>query len=149
MDYKEKLLSKKGEIEGIIEERRTRLMTSMKETTAELSLYDQHPADIGSEVYEREKDIGLLEALEFEKEKIDDALKRYEQGLYGVCEGCGQNIDPNRLDRVVNTTLCIECARKLSGKSTRPAEEDVLSMSSGFDKGENFPIAGYDFYEHK
>ncbi len=147
MDYKSKLLSKKEEIETVIKERQARLMTPITETTDELSMYDQHPADIASEVYEREKDIGLLEILELEKEKIDDALERLEQGLYGICEGCGQPIEPARLDRVVNTTLCVNCAHKIQNSYSRPAEEDVLSIATMSDKGETFQVAGTDFYE--
>ena len=113
-------------------------MTPITETTDELSMYDQHPADIGSEVFEREKDMGLLEILEIEKEKIDDALQRYEQGLYGICENCGQNIEPARLQRIVNTTLCAQCAHKTQDKYRRPAEEDTLSIASMTDTGKLF-----------
>lgn len=149
MDYKSRLLSKKREIEEVIKEKHESLMTPITETTDELSMYDQHPADIGSEVFEREKDMGLLEIFELEKEKIDDALQRYEQGLYGICEDCGQHIEQARLDRLVNTTLCANCAHKIQDKYTRPAEEDVLSISSMTDKGEAFQVAGFEFYEHE
>lgn len=148
MDYKNKLLSKKAELEQVIAERQKRLMTPITETTDELSMYDQHPADIGSEVFEREKDTTLLEMLEFEKEKLDDAIVRCEQGLYGVCDNCGKKIDPARLSRLINTTLCIECARENEfSYNKRPMEEDVLSISSMIDKGETFQVAGYEFYE--
>ncbi len=153
MVYKDKLQAKKNELEEVIQERRDRLMTPITETTNELSMYDQHPADIGSEVYEREKDISILEKLEFEKEKLDDAIRRYEQGLYGVCDRCGKHIDPARLHRLVNTTLCTECAGDIpfnkNHRNYRPAEEDVLSISSMSDKGEAFQLAGSDFYEHE
>ncbi|NLB87830.1 MAG: hypothetical protein GX790_01185 [Syntrophomonadaceae bacterium] len=149
MDYKTKLLARKREIEEIIAEKHKSLMTPITETTDELSMYDQHPADIGSEVFEREKDMGLLEILEIEKEKVDDALERYEQGLYGICESCGQNIEPARLERIVNTTLCSQCARKTQDKYIRPAEEDTLSIASMNDTGEAFQVAGFEFYEHE
>ena len=149
MDYKTKLLAKKEEIETVIKERQARLMTPLSETTDELSLYDQHPADIASEVYEREKDAGLLEMLALEKEKIDDALLRMEQGLYGICEGCGQHIEPARLNRIFSTTLCVNCAQNIQDSYRRPAEEEVLSITSMSDKGEAFQLAGSEFYEHE
>lgn len=140
---------RKRQIEEVIREKHERLMTPISETTDELSMYDQHPADLGSEVFEREKDMGLLEILEIEKEKVDDALQRYEQGLYGICESCGQNIEPARLERIVNTTLCAQCAYKTQNNYTRPAEEDTLSISSMTDKGEAFQVAGYEYYEQE
>lgn len=149
MDYRTKLLMRKREIEEVIKEKQERLMTPITETTDELSMYDQHPADIGSEVFEREKDMGILEVLEIEKEKVDDALQRYEQGLYGICESCGQNIEAARLERIVNTTLCAKCAHKTQNSYTRPAEEDTLSIASMNDTGEAFQIAGFEFYEHE
>ena len=150
MDYKARLQAKRNELEEVIRESQDRLMTPISETTDELSMYDQHPAEISSEVFEREKDMGMLEKLEFEKEKLDDAIARYEQGLYGICDTCGKNIEPARLSRLVNTTLCVECAEKNSfNYNYRQMEEDVLSISSMSDKGEAFQVAGTEFYEHE
>jgi RNA polymerase-binding transcription factor DksA len=98
-------------------------------------------------LYEREKDNGLLELLELELEKVNDAIKRYNSGQYGVCELCGKNIEKARLERVLNTTLCSECARQKQDKTTRPAEEDILSSARMADKGEAIQVAGYEFYE--
>lgn len=49
--------------------------------------------------------------------KIDEALRRLEQGDYGVCEACGENIDLARLKARPVTTLCIDC------KSDQEVEE--------------------------
>lgn len=150
MDYRDQLLARRAKLEQVINEKQARLSTPISETTDELSIYDQHPADIGTEVFEREKDLGMLEIMEFEKEKIDNALARYEQGLYGVCENCGKRIDPARLSRVVNTTLCIECARNRENRynyNNDTISNGILSISSLPDKGEAFQVAGYEFYE--
>lgn len=122
-------------------------MIPQQESTDELSLYDQHPADTASDLYEREKDAGLLEMLEFELEKLNDAINRYNSGCYGICENCGRPIEEGRLKRMVNTTLCAQCAVKRGDKFTRPYEEDILSAGSMADKGETIQVAGYEMYE--
>mgnify|MGYP000873530744 FL=1 len=74
IDYYQALLSRKQDIEEQIARRRDILQMPMSEYMDELSLYDQHPGDAASDTYEREKEMGLLEMLEFELEKVNDAL---------------------------------------------------------------------------
>ena len=147
MDPYNRLLARKQELEQMTGTLQERLMTPLAETTDELSLYDQHPADIGSEVFEREKDRGILELMQLELEKVHDALNKYEQGRYGVCEVCGQAIEPARLDRMVNTTLCVGCARQRQDSFRRPAEEEVLIAGDMSDRGETLQVAGYEYFE--
>ena len=63
-----------------------------------MSHYDQHPADQGSDTFEREKDLSILEQLEGELAEIEAALQRLDEGTYGVDEVTGEPIDPARLD---------------------------------------------------
>ncbi len=68
------------------------------EELGELSGYDQHPADQGSETFEREKDLSILERLEAELAEIEAALQRVDDGTYGIDENTGEPIDPARLE---------------------------------------------------
>lgn len=43
---------------------------------------------------------------------LEDALARAEKGLYGLCENCGRDIAPERLEALPFTTLCFDCASK-------------------------------------
>lgn len=147
MDIREKLLTRQRELEQTITRRKDDLMIPLQESTDELSLYDQHPADVGSELFEREKDSGLLELLEFDLQKVNDALERYDMGQYGICESCGKPIEPARLERLINTTLCVKCAKSQQKHFNRPAEEEIVSPGHMSDLGEAFQIAGYEFYE--
>lgn len=147
IDYYQALLSRRADIEDQIARRRDILQMPMAEYMDELSFYDQHPGDVATDTYEREKEVGLLEMLEFELEKVDDALLHYQNGTYGTCEQCGQPIEPARLQRVVNTTLCARCARGHSHNYTRPAEESVIRPGRMYDTG--FDIAGYDYDEYQ
>lgn len=147
MDPYSRLLARKQELEEMTNTLQERLMTPLAETIDELSFYDQHPGDIGSEVFEREKDTGILELLELEMEKVDDALQKYQQGRYGICEVCHQPIEPGRLERIVNTTLCAHCAQERQDSFRRPAEEEVLIAGDMSDRGETFQVAGYEYFE--
>jgi len=146
-DYYKALLCRKEDIEQQINRKREILQTPLLEQTDELSAYDQHPGDVASETFEREKEVGLLEMLEFEMEKVNDALSHYQNGSYGICEQCGQQIEPARLQRVVNTTLCSTCARSHSEHFRRPAEEDVVRPSKVYDT--RVDIAGYSYDDYK
>ncbi len=63
-------------------------------------------------LYEREKNLALLQNLEYRLESIDYALRLIEKGSYGICEVCGEKIDPARLKAVPHATLCIKCQAK-------------------------------------
>ena len=147
MDYQNNLMQRKAEIEQVIKQKRDELIIPLGEWSDELSLYDQNPADIASEVTQRETNLGILEMLEYELEKVNDALSRLQNGQYGVCEACGQKIEPARLERLVNTTLCANCARSQQKGFKRPAEEEVIAAGQMSDLGEGIQVAGYEFYE--
>ena len=102
---------------------------SMDESIEELSNYDNHPADVGSEVFERSKDLALKGDAMLTVRAIDDAVEKMGTGNYGVCEVCGSEIPFDRLDAVPYTTQCIDCKSKdehLLKPHERTAEEDVL-----------------------
>ena len=98
---------------------------SIRDTTTELSTVDNHPADLGTELYEREKDMALKVHEDAELEKVNEALEAISKGTYGVCDECGEDIPFERLEAVPYTTRCVEHADK-DIPQDRPAEEDVL-----------------------
>lgn len=97
----------------------------IKETSGELSMYDNHPADMGTELFDREKDLALHERAESELGKVENALKAMEEGTYGKCEVCEQDISFERLEIVPYTSLCIEHAKV----AEQSVEEDVAINS--------------------
>ncbi len=96
----------------------------------ELSAYDQHPADHGSETFEREKDIALRENAWMQLRKVEEAINNLEHGEYGVCERCGEEIPQARLEAIPYTTLCYDCKNneeeRFIDDEIRPVEEKVL-----------------------
>jgi DnaK suppressor protein len=81
---------------------------SERDALSELSLADQHPADIGTEVFEQEKDLSIAEQIGAELADVERALKRVDEGTYGVCEACGREIDPERLEARPEARFCVD-----------------------------------------
>ena len=67
-------------------------------------------ADEGDpDLVEREKVMALVQGLERKLESIEYALRQAQEGTYGICERCGEPIDPARLEVVPEATLCVQC----------------------------------------
>src|SRR5947209_4706614 len=81
---------------------------SENESVSELSAIDQHQADIGTETFEREKDLSILEQIDSELDDVEWALKRLDDGTYGTCEVDGKPIPEDRLEALPAARLCKE-----------------------------------------
>lgn len=68
--------------------------------------------DTATVTYDRELDYSLEENSETVLREIDAALQRIEDGTYGVCEGCGKQIEEERLEAIPWARLCLDDARK-------------------------------------
>jgi RNA polymerase-binding protein DksA len=79
------------------------------------------------DVFEREKTMALIQAMERKLESIEYALQSASKGTYGICEMCGERIDPARLRALPHTTLCIKCKTSLE-KRTRRAPASTSSL---------------------
>jgi YteA family regulatory protein len=121
------------------------------ESMGELSSYDNHPADEGTDLYEREKDNALLEHYKLQLGNINRALEAMENGSYGKCEVCGKEIPVERLEALPNTTYCIEHSPDQVTSHDRPIEEGVLMPPFGkFDmdkKDENVAFDAEDSWQ--
>ena len=106
------IVSERERLESLVREREAEGIGTESETEniSELSSFDQHHGDIGTETFEREKDFSLLEQLEAEIGDLDAALRKIDEGTYGTCEVCGREIEPERLEAVPGTRTCIEHA---------------------------------------
>ncbi|WHY85233.1 TraR/DksA C4-type zinc finger protein [Neobacillus novalis] len=115
------------------------------ESVGELSSYDNHPADEGTELYEREKDIALNEHYQAQLTNIKRALEAMEEGRYGKCEVCGKEIPVERLEALPNTTFCMEHSQDQVTSHQRPVEEEVLAPPFGkFDMDDRKENVSFD-----
>ena len=73
-------------------------------------------ADHGTDNFEQEFTIGLIENEEDALREIEAALDRIQEGTFGACETCGKRVSKERLKIVPFTRHCIECQRKEEGR---------------------------------
>jgi RNA polymerase-binding transcription factor DksA len=97
-----------------------RLRAELAEAEEELEEFTDeatHPPEVelggGSSGYSTSQTaVVMRQHVENRIEEIREALDRAEKGLYGVCEVCGDEIPPERLELMPYTTHCVECAAK-------------------------------------
>ena len=102
-----------------LEAERAQLLDQVQELDAEADVnnwreggFDDDPADAGSASFERETAQSLSNHARRLLTQIDDALRRMDAGSYGLCERCGEAIEPERLEAIPYATMCMECKRR-------------------------------------
>ncbi len=83
------------------------------EASGSLSDVPVHPADLGTDNFEEEMAVTLLENEAQLLAEVNAALERIERGTFGRCENCGQEIPRKRLDALPYARYCLRCARLL------------------------------------
>ncbi|HHW13835.1 MAG TPA: hypothetical protein GXX28_02740, partial [Firmicutes bacterium] len=116
----------------------------LTDSLGDLSAYDNHPADHGSETFERAKDLALRDNLRLRLAQVERAQERLSAGSYGRCEVCGAPIDPARLEARPEATTCLRCQEERDADALnaveqagdlRPVEEGVVSFATAFREG--------------
>ena len=69
--------------------------------------------DVAADIYEREKTLAIIQTLEKKLVSIERAMRATEEGTYGICEVCGEAIDPGRLEVVPHATTCVKCQTRM------------------------------------
>jgi DnaK suppressor protein len=103
-------------LRSFLESERTRLQEIMAQMDAEGGEnlgYGNHMADDASEAFEQAKELALHQNAEKLLSQVDDALGRLSRGVYGICERCGEEIDPARLEALPYATFCLRCQQRL------------------------------------
>ncbi|KWW20471.1 MULTISPECIES: TraR/DksA C4-type zinc finger protein [Peribacillus] len=131
--FKKELLQEKTELEKRIQNDEGTELESQTESVGELSSYDNHPADLGTELFEAERNQALDEHAQSEMEKIEEALNAIEEGSYGHCKTCQKEIPFERLEAIPSTLYCVEHTPERANAHDRPVEEDILIPSMGDD----------------
>ncbi|HZW31834.1 MAG TPA: TraR/DksA family transcriptional regulator [Isosphaeraceae bacterium] len=102
----------RGDLDQMTDEALRRDMTG---GTGNLSNVPLHLADLGTDNYDQEFTLGLIENEQGTLELVNQALDRMEQGRFGQCVECGEPISKPRLQAIPYARHCIRCARKLEG----------------------------------
>ena len=91
---------------------------SESDSVSELSGHAQHQADLGTETFNRERDLTILEHIEAELSDVEHALHRLDDGTYGSCEACGRPISADRLEAMPAARFCLD-DQALAERETR------------------------------
>ncbi|MFJ8528274.1 TraR/DksA C4-type zinc finger protein [Bacillus sp. NPDC094106] len=139
--FKSILEQQQQELEQTLQNHESENRASERESVGELSAYDNHPGDMATELYEREKDFGLIELWNKQLQDTKHALEKIEAGTYGICEVSGEEIPLERLEAMPTATTCIEHTTNKLNLEARPVEEELLE---GFGKYDIDSAVGYD-----
>jgi len=92
------------------------LKKSQKDASGDISGYTYHMADVATDTYDREFSLGIASNERQLLYELDDALKRIEEGTFGICEDCKSLITKTRLKAIPYARLCLNCQQKREKK---------------------------------
>ncbi len=110
-EFRERLLKLKADLEGELKYVDKTWDESQSEWTGE-NQYDNHMGDLGTATFSREQDLSLGLNTRDLLAKVNESLKRIDEGTYGFCRVCGRPIERERLETLPYADLCIEDKKK-------------------------------------
>ncbi len=112
-DFKKVLVARKDKILGTVSQMQGEALNhSRQDSSGDLSSIPFHLADIGTDNYEQELTLGLIENEEDELKEIGVALDKIEKGVFGLCEECQAVIPVERLRAIPYAKLCAACKQR-------------------------------------
>jgi DnaK suppressor protein len=110
-EYRERLLALRARLRGDVSQMAdAALKKNRSESNGDLSSMPIHMADLGSDNFEQEFTLSLMETEEGTLGDIEAALEKVEEGTYGLCEECGVRIPKKRLNAIPYASMCVKCA---------------------------------------
>jgi RNA polymerase-binding transcription factor DksA len=85
------------------------------DAAGDLSSLPMHLADLGTDNFEQEITLGLMEGEGEELKQIDEAFDRIADGTFGFCESCKKKVPKERLRAIPYARLCVGCKTKEEG----------------------------------
>ena len=111
--FREQLIALRARLRGDVDQMAdATLKKSRTEANGDLSSMPIHMADIGSDNFEQEFTLSLMQSEEGTLDQIESSLERIEDGTYGRCEECGVRIPKMRLNAIPYAALCVKCAEQ-------------------------------------
>ena len=107
-DLRERLAAERNDLRAQLEElEESTFSAAQSDITGEMG-FDEEYADAGTNTFEREKDLSLVNNLRDLMDRIDKALAKMDDGTYGLCERCGKAIEKPRLKALPYASLCLK-----------------------------------------
>ena len=113
--FREALLEERKRVEHALASLRDQHSGTLDDEVEETAASDNHMAETATATLGREIDYTLGENSGQVLADIDSALKRINDGSYGTCVSCGQEIPIPRLEAYPTASLCIDCKRRAEG----------------------------------
>ena len=137
--FRELLVEKLKEIVGDVQHIESgALKTSRQDSAGDLSSMPIHMADIGSDNYEQEFSLGLMDSERKIVREIHEAIKRIQEGTYGICEGTGEPIPKMRLKGIPWARYCVKFAELVEkGMAIEPDHAFMDESELGDDEEED------------
>jgi DnaK suppressor protein len=108
-EARERLEAERARLEGVVHAFDSDHLRDEPEDDSSYTTHlHNHLADAGSDAFEREKDLSILEQVEAELRDVERALQRLDDGTYGTCAACGIEIVDERLEAMPATSFCVE-----------------------------------------
>ncbi len=115
--FREALLNLRARLRGDLDQLTDEaLKRNQPDSSGNLSNMPIHMADVGTENYDQEFTLGLIENEQLTLDQIQSALGRIDGGTFGRCQECEGPITKPRLQALPYTPYCIECARKMESR---------------------------------
>ena len=116
--YKKVLIALRARLRGDVNALADAALGSTAEANGELSSLPSHMADLGSDTFEQDNTLRLMDNEELVLEEIEGAIERIEAGAYGTCTECEGRIPKMRLNVSPYTPICVKCASELESNDT-------------------------------
>ena len=115
LDYREKLHAIRARLRGDVTAMAEIALRKSGLEGSDSNSMPIHMAELGSDNFEQEFTLGLLQADEGTLGQIESALERITQGSFGKCIECEGAIPKMRLNAIPYTPVCIKCAERQEG----------------------------------
>ena len=120
LKFKTLLEIQRAKIAGDIDHiERDNLNRSQRDASGDLSGYTFHMADMATDNFDREMSLDLASQEQNILNRIESALRKIDEGSFGVCENCSKSISLKRLKAVPYAELCIKCKEDEEKKGNR------------------------------
>ena len=81
--------------------------------------YPRSDDELASDNLESWKSAALEKRIREQLVEVERALRKFEEGTYGLCDACNQPIEPERLEAIPQANLCVNCKARLEKNSKR------------------------------
>ena len=114
-EFRDLLLLRKKVLQGDVKTLEDEGCKKGTDAAGDLSTLPMHLADLGTDSFEQDITLGLMENESDELHEIEEALERIKDGSFGLCESCKKKIPKERLKAIPYARLCVNCKKKEEG----------------------------------